>query len=238
MLFSGKTVFITGASRGIGACIARDFRAQGAFVIGTRTSTNSTYNDYCDEWHEADFSSESQILRCADFIKERDVDILINNAGININADFADIDLEVFKSIQMVNLLAPFILSQSALIKMEQKGWGRIVHISSIWGKISKQGRAAYSASKFALDGLTVSLSAEYSQKGILANCIAPGFVDTPLTRASTKPAELKDLISRVPIGRLGEVDEISKYVLWLSSEENTFMTGQNIAIDGGFTRV
>ena len=130
------------------------------------------------------------------------------------------------------------MLCQAVIVGMEQKGWGRIVNISSIWGKMSKAGRAAYSASKFGLDGLTVSLSAEYSSRGIMANCVAPGFIDTSLTRRTLKPDEIIDLVARVPAARLGSVEEISKLVLWLSSEENTFTTGQNIAIDGGFTRV
>ena len=238
MRFLNKRVFITGASRGIGASIARAYRAEGAFVIGTQTQNNDTNNDLCSEWYITDFTDEAQILSCADYLKSQDVDILINNAGFNTNENFSSIDLDVFKKIQQVNLLAPFLLCQAAVEGMEKKGWGRIVNISSIFGKISKAGRAAYSASKFALDGLTVAVSAEYSSRGVLANCVAPGFIDTSLTRTMLSNAEIMDLVSRVPIGRLGEVNEIANLVLWLSSVENTFTTGQNIAIDGGFTRV
>lgn len=239
MRFRNKTVFITGASRGIGASIACAFRAEGAFVVGTQTQDITTVSDKaCHEWVVADFIDEDQILMCADSIKSHDIDILINNAGFNINESFSAIDLDVFKKIQQVNVLAPFLLCQAAVEGMEKKGWGRIVNISSIFGKISKTGRAAYSASKFALDGLTVALSAEYSSRGILANCVAPGFIDTSLTRKMLSNAEINDLVSRVPIGRLGEAKEIANLVLWLSSAENTFTTGQNIAIDGGFTRV
>jgi 3-oxoacyl-[acyl-carrier protein] reductase len=238
MRFLNKRVFITGASRGIGASIARAYRAEGAFVIGTQTQNNVTNSDICSEWYIADFTDEAQILSCADYLKSQDVDILINNAGFNTNENFSSIDLDVFKNIQQVNLLAPFLLCQAAIEGMEKKGWGRIVNISSIFGKISKAGRAAYSASKFALDGLTVAVSAECSSRGILANCVAPGFIDTSLTRTMLSNAEIMDLVSRVPIGRLGEVNEVANLVLWLSSAENTFTTGQNIAIDGGFTRV
>jgi len=222
MRFSDKKVFITGASRGIGAEIAAAFRAEGAYVIGTKTSNDIIADDLCDDWFIANFSSESQILMCADYLRSQDVDILVNNAGFNINNPFTEIDLDIFKKI----------------LGMDKKGWGRIVNISSIFGKIGKEGRAAYSASKFALDGLTLSISAEYSSRGIMANCIAPGFIDTSLTRKMLTPEEISDLVSRVPAGRLGQVNEISNLVLWLSSEENTFTTGQNIAIDGGFTRV
>ena len=238
MRFLNKRVFITGASRGIGADIANSFKEEGAYVVGTQTKHNDIKGNLCDEWFITDFSDENQVLSCAEYLRSQNFDILVNNAGFNINEDFALIDLDVFKKIQQVNLFAPFVLCQAVIVGMEQKGWGRIVNISSIWGKMSKAGRAAYSASKFGLDGLTVSLSAEYSSRGIMANCVAPGFIDTSLTRRTLKPDEIIDLVARVPAARLGSVEEISKLVLWLSSEENTFTTGQNIAIDGGFTRV
>ena len=231
-------VFITGASRGIGAKIASKFRDDGAFVIGTRTSVDSKCECICDEWFDVDFSDEKQILACAKWLSVQRVDVLINNAGINSNANFSEIDLEVFKKIQQVNLLAPFLLSQAVMEGMSTREWGRIVNVSSIWGKISMKGRAAYSASKFALDGLTVGLAAECSGSGIMANCVSPGFIDTSLTRRMLSADQIKNLTAQVPVGRLGEVDEIADLVLWLSSSENTFVTGQNIAIDGGFTRV
>jgi NAD(P)-dependent dehydrogenase (short-subunit alcohol dehydrogenase family) len=238
MRFSNKRVFVTGASRGIGSKIASKFRGEGAFVIGTRTSSESRCEAVFDQWYDVDFSDEQQIVECAKWLSCQGIDILINNAGVNVNASFKDIDLEVFKKIQQVNLLAPFLLSQAVIEGMSSKNWGRIVNISSIWGKISMGGRAAYSASKFALDGLTIGLAAEYSSSGIMANCIAPGFIDTSLTRRMLSADQIKNLTAQVPIGRLGEVDEIADLVLWLSSSENTFVTGQNVAIDGGFTRV
>jgi 3-oxoacyl-[acyl-carrier protein] reductase len=98
--------------------------------------------------------------------------------------------------------------------------------------------RASYSASKFAIDGMTLALAAEYSSEGIIANCIAPGFIDTDLTHRVLGESGIQALVSRVPVNRLGRVDEIARLVLWLASEENTFIIGQNIAIDGGYTRV
>ena len=121
---------------------------------------------------------------------------------------------------------------------MKRKGWGRIVNVSSIWGKISMAHRASYSASKFALDGMTVALAAEHSVDGIIANGIAPGFIDTDLTQRMLGEAGIQALVQKVPANRLGRVDEIARLALWLASEENTFIAGQNIAIDGGFTRV
>jgi len=236
--FKNKKIFITGASRGIGKSIAKSFIFEGAWVVGTRTKNINKKDEVCSEWITADFSDHNQINKCADFIKNYKPDILINNAGINKNAPFDKIDHETFKLIQQVNVFTPFILCQAVINSMRKNGWGRIVNISSIWGKICMEGRASYSASKFALDGITSTLAIEYASNGIIANSVAPGFIDTDLTKRMLGLEGIKNLIAKVPAGRLGKVEEIANLVLWLASEENTFITGQNIAIDGGFTRV
>ncbi|ABD68980.1 short-chain dehydrogenase/reductase SDR [Rhodoferax ferrireducens T118] len=236
--FINKKVFVTGASRGIGQGIAEAFRAEGAWVIGTRTGEQCAPDEVCNEWFSADFTQLEQIAACAEFVRKTSPDVLVNNAGINKNAPFVDIDPDMFRTIQQVNVVAPFMLCQAAIPSMKQKGWGRIVNISSIWGKISMAHRASYSASKFALDGMTVALAAEHSIDGIIANSIAPGFIDTDLTHHMLGDAGIKALVSKVPANRLGQVSEIARLVLWLASEENTFIAGQNVAIDGGFTRV
>jgi NAD(P)-dependent dehydrogenase (short-subunit alcohol dehydrogenase family) len=238
MRFVNKKVLITGASRGIGREIARLFHSEGAWVIGTRTGKKINDEGYCHEWIEADFTNLKDLYRCSKYIRESSLDILINNAGINKNAPFSEIVPDDFLHIQQVNVFAPFLLCQAALPAMKKNGWGRIVNVSSIWGKISMPQRASYSASKYALDGLTVALAAEYASSGIIANCVAPGFVDTELTSRMLGKDGIKALLSKVPASRLGSVNEIASFILWLSSPENTFVVGQNIAIDGGFTRV
>ena len=236
--FSGKKVVVTGASRGIGRAIAQAFRTEGAWVIGTRTSNGRKSDDTCQEWIAADFSDVKQINDCADRIRHDQPDVLVNNAGVNVIAPFAEIKAEDFLTIQQINVFAPFLLCQAAIPAMKTKRWGRIVNISSIWGKISKQHRASYSASKFAIDGMTLALAAEHTADGIIANSVAPGFIDTELTRRILGEAGIRAIVSGVPARRLGRVDEIARLVLWLASEENTFIAGQNIAIDGGFSRV
>ena len=238
MRFSDKKVFVTGTSRGIGRAIAKAFRDEGAWVIGTRTGRNSETDDVCQEWVAADFYDIGQIKACADFVRHAEPDVMVNNAGINKIAPFVEIAQEDFLSIQQVNVFAPFLLCQAAIPAMKRKGWGRIVSVSSIWGKTSKEHRASYSTSKFAIDGMTLALAAEHSANGIIANCVAPGFIDTELTRRVLGEAGIQSLVSQVPVGRLGQVDEIARLVLWLASEENTYVAGQNIAIDGGFSRV
>jgi NAD(P)-dependent dehydrogenase (short-subunit alcohol dehydrogenase family) len=240
MRFAGKKVIVTGASRGIGRVIAHGFRSEGAWVIGTRTgmAADDEQDDPCQEWIAADFSDIEQIKACADFVRNAAPDILVNNAGINKISPFVEIAPEDFQLIQQVNVFAPFLLCQAAIPAMARNGWGRIVNISSVWGKVSKEFRASYSSSKFALDGMTLALAAEHSADGILANCVAPGFIDTELTRRVLGDAGIQALVSKVPVQRLGQPDEITRLVLWLASVENTYLTGQNIAIDGGFTRV
>lgn len=238
MPFAGKRVFVTGASRGIGQAVAERFRAEGAWVTGTRTTDKIPENDACHDWVIADFSEIEQIRRCAELVRKAEPDILVNNAGINRIAPFADISSEDFQLIQQVNVFAVLLLCQAAIPSMKRKAWGRIVNVSSIWGKIGKEHRASYSASKFAVDGLTLALAAEHSADGILANCIAPGFIATDLTRQVLGERGMKSIASAVPARRLGQAAEIARMVVWLSGAENTYLTGQNIAIDGGFSRV
>ena len=238
MRLSGKKAFVTGASRGIGRAIAQAMRAEGAWVIGTRTRLPADEDDVCQEWVQANFTNSEELTTCVERVRDAKPDVLINNAGINKVASFVDITAEDFLAIQRVNVLAPLLLCQAAIPAMKERGWGRIVNVSSIFGKISKAQRASYSASKFALDGLTVALAAEYSADGILANSIAPGFIDTELTRRVLGEAGISSILSGVPLRRLGQGEEIARLVIWLASDDNTFVAGQNIAIDGGFSRV
>ena len=237
MSWTDRRVFVSGASRGIGRAIALAFRERGAWVAGSRTS-DAAPDDVCHQWVKADFSALDDIESCAAALQSLQVDILVNCAGINKIAPFADIDPKDFLRVQQVNVYAPFRLCQAALPSMQRQGWGRIVNISSVWGKISKEFRASYSASKFALDGLTLALAAEHGGQGILANCVAPGFIDTELTRTVLGEEGIRKMCQGVPLRRLGSAEEIARLVVWLASEENTYMNGQNVAIDGGFTRV
>jgi NAD(P)-dependent dehydrogenase (short-subunit alcohol dehydrogenase family) len=234
---SERRVLITGGTRGIGNAIAQSFIEQGADVHVTGTSANgcgppgSTY-------HPSDFLCRESLENLCDQIEKLGIDVLINNAGINTVGKFADLGSEGFLNIQQVNLHAVFRLIQSVLPKMTLQKWGRIVNITSIFSIVSKEHRAAYSASKFGMDGMTVALAAEVAESGVLANCVAPGFIDTELTRKVLGEQGMKEMAKKVPIRRMGRPEEVARLVLWLASEENTFVNAQNIAIDGGFTRV
>lgn len=237
MMSMARTVLITGATRGIGEAIAKKFKASGDLVIGTGTKLIDV-PEHLDSYMACDFSSRESIDRLGDEIRDLGtIDVLVNNAGINKLGRFMEINPDVFLEIQQVNVYAPFRLCQAVLPNMVAKGWGRIVNISSVWGKISKAGRASYSASKFGIDGLTLALANEFASQGILANCVAPGFIDTDMTRKNLGPAGIEQILKAVPINRLAQVEEVANLVHWLSSDLNSYMSGQCLAIDGGFTR-
>ncbi|VEN74480.1 3-oxoacyl-(acyl-carrier-protein) reductase FabG [Candidatus Desulfarcum epimagneticum] len=234
---SKKLAVVTGATRGIGYAIASRLLEEGAHVIGTGTRPEGSIPTGC-EFRCVDFSDLDHASIFAKELSEIEPDILINNAGINKIDSFEKINPEDFDFIQRINVRAPFLLCRSVLPGMKRKKWGRIVTISSIFGHISKEFRASYSASKFAVDGMTAALSAEVAGDGILANCVAPGFINTELTRSILGKEGIADLVSRIPAGRLGKAEEVAALVAWLVGPENTYISGQNIIIDGGFSRV
>lgn len=231
-----KKVVITGGTRGIGHAIAMRLKNEGAEVLITGTKLNKLSSNF--QWQQVDFSIPEQLEDFSRFLKQFSPDILINNAGINKINNFSDIELADFNRIQEVNIFSPFQLCQAVIPGMRSKGWGRIINIASIWSKISKAGRASYSASKFALDGMTAALAAEVAKEGILVNCVSPGFIETELTKSTLGVEGMREMIKQVPIGRLGQPEEIAAFVSWLVSSENTYISGQNMVIDGGFVRV
>jgi len=228
---------VTGATRGIGFAIAERLVKDGLEVITTGTEKDANYPDGASYYH-VDFLIDESINSFIAFLKDQRIDILINNAGINKIGEFALIDIEDFDQILRVNLRAPFQLCQAVIPNMKNNNWGRIVNLTSIFGNITKEYRAPYSSSKFGLDGMTAALSAEVSEFGILANSVGPGFIDTDLTRNVLGDKGIEKIQKSIPMKRLGRVDEIASLVSWLVSEENTYISGQNLMIDGGFSRV
>jgi 3-oxoacyl-[acyl-carrier protein] reductase len=232
-----KKALVTGATRGIGWAIAERLLSEGAQVIGTGTQNDGIVPKGCN-YQAVDFTDISATEEFAAEITEANIDILINNAGINKIAPFTDIELNDFSRLHQVNVVAPVLLCQALVPSMREKGWGRIVNIASIWGKKGKEQRGAYAATKFALDGVTAALAAEVASDGILANCVSPGFIDTELTRRVLGEDGIQKLVAQVPLGRLGKPEEIATFVAWLAGPENTYISGQNLSIDGGFSRV
>ena len=233
----GYRAVVTGATRGIGYAIAERLLQDGLEVIVTGTKENATY-PIGASYHQVNFLDDNSVNEFTKYLKRQKVDVLINNAGINKIGEFASIDINDFDHILKVNLRTPFQLCQAVIPYMKEKKWGRIVNLTSIFGNITKEYRAPYSSSKFGLDGMTAALAAEVSEMGILANSVGPGFIDTDLTRNVLGDDGISELKGRIPMKRLGKVEEIASLVSWLVSDENTYMSGQNLMIDGGFSRV
>jgi len=233
---AGRRALVTGATRGIGAAIAVRLRDAGARVTATGTGASPVVPDGCEPaiLDLADRAAAEAFARRA---ASEEYDVLVNNAGINAVAPFAEIDTGDFDRVQEVNVRGPLLLSRALLPGMRERGWGRIVNVASVFGVVSRSGRASYSTSKFGLDGMTASLAAEAAAHGVLANCVAPGFIDTELTRRVLGDAGIAELVAQVPAGRLGTPEEVAELVAWLASPSNTFVSGQNVVIDGGFTR-
>ena len=230
---------VTGGTRGIGYSIAQRLIQDGIDVIVTGTGTKNT-SDYPigADFYQVDFLNDSSVKDFIEHLKQKPIDILINNAGINKIGEFDKIDATDFDNIQKVNVKTPFLLCQAVIPYMKKNNWGRIVNITSIWGSVTKEYRASYSSSKFALDGMTVALAAEVASMGILANSVAPGFIDTDLTRKVLGDKGIQEIKNIIPIKRLGKPNEVASFISFLVSEENTYISGQNIMIDGGFSRV
>jgi len=216
------TALVTGASRGIGAAIAKKLASDGCEVI---TPTRA----------ELDLASDKSIEAYLSML-EQPVDILVNDAGINRIAVMENVQSQDLTDTLQINLIAPFRLAQFLAPQMIARQFGRIVNISSVWSVISRAGRISYTMSKTAINGMTRSLAVELAPYNILVNAVAPGYVMTDLTRQNNSVAELEKISQAIPARRLAEPQEIANVVAFLCSEHNTYLTGQIIVVDGGYT--
>ena len=244
-----KTVLITGATSGIGAAIADDFMACGAKLILTGADDIETIKNLNEKvqqngYHQikyirVDFTDGTSFKNFFKILDEYEkIDVWINNAGTNRNNPIDKIRLEDFDLLMDVNLRAPLMITKYISKRMKNENYGRIVNIASIWSVKSRFGRTAYTITKAGLVGLTKTSAIELAPYNILVNAVSPGFTLTELTKNTLSEDEFKELKSLVPAKRFAEPREIAKLVLFLASDLNTYITGQNIIIDGGFTNV
>lgn len=241
---SGKSALITGASGGIGGAIARALHASGATVAltGTRKDAlDALAGELGDRAHvvPADLSNAEAI---AGLVEEAgnavgQIDILVNNAGLTRDMLSMRLTDEDWATVLDVNLGAAFRLSRAVMRGMMQRRWGRIVNITSIVGVTGNAGQANYAASKAGMIGMSKSIAQEVAARGITVNCLAPGFIETAMTDV-LKDDLKKKLLEAVPARRLGTPDDIAAGVVYLASDEASYVTGQTLHINGGMAMI
>ena len=240
MSHNGARALVTGGTRGIGRAVAARLKALGAEVTVTGRSPEAPELAAEFGYLQANLSSPEGTTVFADAVAAMSgLTVLVNNAGINTIHRIEDVPPEEFDEITQVNYTAVYRGTQAAVqVMLAEKTAGRIVNIASIWATHTRIGRSAYCAAKAGLLGMTRSISADLAGHGILVNAVSPGFVRTELTAQTLGPEGIAEVSGQIPVGRLAEPEEIAEVVSFLASPNNTYLTGQNIVVDGGFTNV
>lgn len=234
-----RTAIVTGGTRGIGEAISRTLKAK-----GYRVAANYAGNDVAAQKFQIDTGipvykwSVADTAACATGLAqvEKDlgpIDVIVNNAGITRDGMLHKMSAEQWNEVISVNLNSMFNMVQPVIEGMRNRGFGRIISITSINGQKGQMGQTNYSAAKAGVIGFTKALAQESARKGITVNAIAPGYVDTEMVQAVPEKV-LKGIIEAIPVGRLGKADEIARAVAYLASDEAAFITGATLTINGG----
>jgi 3-oxoacyl-[acyl-carrier protein] reductase len=237
---SGKTALVTGATGGIGGAIARSLHAQGAHVVasGTRAEALADLASALGErvtpiaCDLGDDAAVDGLIGLAEKAAGQ-VDILVAHAGVTRDGLLVRMKDDDWQTVQKVNLEAYFRLSRAALRGMMRRRWGRIVGITSVVGVTGNPGQANYAASKAGMIGFSKSLAQEVAARNITVNCIAPGFIASPMTDALNEQQK-ETILGRIPAGRLGEGRDVAAACVYLASEEGAYVTGQTLHVNGG----
>ena len=239
-----KNALVTGASGGIGGAIARALHAAGARVglSGTRAGALDALAGELGDGAFAVPANLSSANGAKTLVKDAEaalggIDILVNNAGLTRDQLAVRMSDEDWQMVLDVNLTAAFRLSQGCLRGMMKKRWGRIVSVTSIVGVTGNPGQVNYAASKAALIGMSKSLAQEVASRNITVNCVAPGFIDTPMTEGLSDEQK-QDLTARIPAGRLGEPADVAGACVFLASDEASYVTGQTLHVNGGMAMI
>ena len=240
----GRRALVTGASGGIGGAIARALHGQGA-IVGLSGTRESALNDLADGLGErchvlpADLANSDAVDR---LVGEAEgamggLDILVNNAGLTRDGLLLRMKDEDWELVQRVNLEAAFRLSRAALRGMMKQRFGRVIGITSVVGVTGNAGQVNYAASKAGLIGMTKALAQEVAARGITANCVAPGFIESAMTDALNEK-QRETILATIPAGRLGTGDEVASAVVFLASDEAAYVTGQTLHVNGGMAMI
>ena len=243
-----KKVFISGASGAIGSAIAKKFLENDYTVIAHYNTDKAGIEKLCDYAKEinaqervfcvqADLSKSDEVcLMLENLLKSfKSIDVIVNNAGVGLYKLITETAESEWDKLFSVNVKSAYQINNAFLSGMISKGQGKIINISSMWGKVGASMEVAYSASKAALIGYTKALAKELAPSNINVNCICPGVIDTPMNARFSKE-DIDELINETPLGRLGTPKDVANLVWFLSQEQSSFITGQIITLDGGFT--
>jgi len=234
-----KVAFVTGGTRGIGRAICQRLKADG-FEVAAGYSGNEAAAEACarDLGVMVVKGNVGVFADCKAAVDQvaatlGPVDVLVNNAGITRDGFFHKMDSEQWSEVIRVNLASLFNMTRQVIEGMRERGWGRIINISSINGQKGQIGQTNYSAAKAGMIGFTKALALENARKGVTVNCIAPGYIDTEMVTAVPEEV-LKGIIGQIPVGRLGRGDEIADMVAFLAGEHAGYVTGSTLSLNGG----
>ena len=238
-----KLAYVTGGMGGIGTAICRKFHEMGYKVIAGCGPTRD-YNKWLAEQKAAGYTFHVSVGNVADWESTKaafdkvkaehgNPDILVNNAGITRDGVFRKMPLEDWRAVIDTNLNSVFNVTKQVIDGMLEKGWGRVINISSVNGEKGQFGQTNYSAAKAGMHGFTMALAQEVASKGVTVNTVSPGYIGTDMVRA-IKPEILEKIISTIPVKRLGTPDEIGSIVAWLAGPDSGFTTGADFSCNGG----
>ena len=243
MSLQGKVALVTGATRGIGQAIALELGRQGAIVIGTATSAAGAEriadtlkaNGIEGAGLVLDVSSDESVAQTLEHIQQHlgQPTILVNNAGITRDNLMLRMKDDEWHDVINTNLTSIYRLSKAVLRGMTKARWGRIINISSVVGSMGNAGQANYAAAKAGVEGFSRALAREVGSRGITVNAVAPGFIDTDMTRELPE-AQRQALLTQIPLGRLGQAEEIASVVAFLAGDGGAYVTGATIPVNGG----
>ncbi|WP_404422321.1 acetoacetyl-CoA reductase [Thalassospira australica] len=234
-----KTALVTGGTRGIGKAISLALKEAGHAVVANYAGNDDAARAFTEETGIATFKwSVADADACADGIRQVEsevgpVDILVNNAGITRDGFMHKMSVESWHSVIETNLSSLFYMTKPVLEGMRERGFGRVVNISSINGQAGQLGQTNYSAAKAGVHGFTKALAQEVARKGVTVNTIAPGYINTDMVAAVPEKV-LEGIIAKIPVGRLGEAEEIAQAVLFLCGPNSGFITGSCLSLNGG----
>jgi acetoacetyl-CoA reductase len=238
----GQVALVTGGIRGIGLAICERLMNRGVRVAAGYSANTDAAQQFADKYaehgvtvHQGNIGSNEDCVRVIDEVLDQhgQMDILVNNAGITLDKTMRKMTPEEWDHVIRVNLSGAFYLSRAVLQHMLDRGYGRIVNISSVVGESGGFGQANYAAAKSGMFGLTMSLALETASKGITVNTVTPGYISTDMTTA-VPPNVMDKIVARIPVGRLGEPNEVARVVEFLADPESGYITGTVYPVNGG----